>query len=92
VAWQSIFFGGFFFGASVVLLSSRMQQSEGLVTVTPPARVPPVFTQPSCPWLVVQGNEDEVPDPDKVVEWLNSLEPGRSPEYSTVPNISFTVN
>ncbi len=72
-----VFLGGFSFSAAVALLASRTLQSEDLVTVAPlPARVPPVFTQPSCPWLVVQGNEDEVADPDEIVEWLNSLEPG----------------
>jgi alpha/beta superfamily hydrolase len=71
------FLGGFSFSAAVALLARRTLQSEGLVTVAPPpARAPPVFTQPSCPWLVVQGNEDEVADPDEIVEWLNSLEPG----------------
>jgi hypothetical protein len=33
-------------------------------------------TQPQCPWLVIQGDEDELVDIDETVEWFNSLEPG----------------
>ena len=32
--------------------------------------------QPRCPWLVVQGDDDEFVNIDETVEWLNSLDPG----------------
>ena len=33
-------------------------------------------SQPQCPWLVVQGDEDELVDVEETIEWINSLEPG----------------
>jgi alpha/beta superfamily hydrolase len=32
--------------------------------------------QPSCRWIIVQGGSDELVDPDAVVAWVDSLEPG----------------
>jgi alpha/beta superfamily hydrolase len=32
--------------------------------------------QPRCPWLIVQGDEDELVAVDETVEWVNGLEPG----------------
>jgi alpha/beta superfamily hydrolase len=32
--------------------------------------------QPECPWLVVQGDEDELVDIEETVAWLNRLDPG----------------
>ena len=34
------------------------------------------MTQPKCPWLIVQGDEDELVNVEETVEWVNSLEPG----------------
>ena len=33
-------------------------------------------TQPACPWLIVQGDEDELVDVEETVAWVDSLEPG----------------
>jgi alpha/beta superfamily hydrolase len=29
---------------------------------------------PGCPWLVVQGEEDEVVDPQAVFDWIEALD------------------
>lgn len=31
------------------------------------------FEIPDCPWLVVQGDADEVVDPEAVFQWLDDL-------------------
>jgi alpha/beta superfamily hydrolase len=28
---------------------------------------------PTCPWLVIQGDEDEIVDPQAVYAWIDSL-------------------
>ena len=33
-------------------------------------------TQPTCPWLIVHGDEDELVSVEETVEWANSLQPG----------------
>ena len=40
-------------------------------------------SQPDCPWLVVQGDQDELVDVEETVKWVDSLEPG--PELLIVP-------
>ena len=39
--------------------------------------------QPDCPWLIVQGDQDELVDVEETIEWVNSLEPG--PELLIIP-------
>ena len=41
--------------------------------------------QPDCPWLVVQGDADEVVACDDVVDWFNTLEPG--PDLCVLPDV-----
>ncbi len=72
-----LYLGGFSFGALVALRVTPQLPADGLVTVAPPvAGIAGGIDQPRCPWLVVQGDKDEVVDADEVVAWLNSLEPG----------------
>ena len=35
-----------------------------------------LINQPDCPWLIVQGDEDELVDVEQTVAWFDSLEPG----------------
>ena len=39
--------------------------------------------QPQCPWLVVQGDEDELVEVDETISWFNGLDPG--PELLIIP-------
>ena len=39
-------------------------------------------SQPECPWLIVQGDEDELVDIEETVAWVDSLDPG--PEFLVV--------
>ncbi len=72
-----LYLGGFSFGALVALKVAPQLVTAGLVTVAPPvASIAGRIDQPRCPWLIVQGDTDDVVDADAVVEWLNSLEPG----------------
>ncbi len=72
-----LYLGGFSFGALVALRATPQLSADGLVTVAlPVAKIAGRIDQPRCPWLVVQGDADDVVDADEVVEWLNTLEPG----------------
>ena len=67
---------GFSFGAYVTIQSSTALEPAALISLAPPAgrwdfdqAVPPM------PWLVVQGEEDEIVDPQAVYAWLEKLQP-----------------
>ena len=72
-----LYLGGFSFGAMVALTAAARLAPDVLVTVAPPVhRIDALAEQPSCPWLVIQGDEDEIVDVEDVIAWLNALEPG----------------
>lgn len=70
--------GGFSFGAMIALKCALREEPEGLVTIAPPfdKYEDQLAGQPSCPWLVVQGDRDELVDVESVVSWMDALEPG----------------
>ncbi len=79
---------GFSFGAMVASRAALDLQPARLVSIAPPAeRMADLLAgqQPACPWLVIQGDQDEVVDCDSVVSWVNSLEPG--PELLILPDV-----
>ncbi len=82
---------GFSFGAVVALGTAARAGARLLVTVAPPiARAegaPPIERSPGieqmakespapqCPWLIVQGDADEIVDTARVLEWAAKHEP-----------------
>lgn len=79
---------GFSFGAYVSLRAAHEVQPEGLVSIAPPAgrwdfgRIVPV----PCPWLVIQGEDDEIVEPQAVYDWIATLK--RKPELVRMPDTS----
>ena len=69
---------GFSFGAAIAVRAAVAVGIDGLVSVAPAIYrfANGLEGQPDCPWLVVQGDEDELVDIDETLEWINSLEPG----------------
>ena len=67
-----LWLAGFSFGAYVVLRAAAEVQPAMLVTVAPPAGRWDFagITLPTCPWLVIQGEADEIVDPQAVYDWL----------------------
>ena len=67
-----LWLAGFSFGAYVSLRAAAGLQPAMLVSIAPPvgrwdfAGV----TLPTCPWLVIQGEADEIVDPQAVYDWL----------------------
>ena len=84
VAWaraarpgHALWLGGFSFGAYVSIRASAELQPALLLSIAPPAgrwdlsRIP----APAMPWLVIQGEADEIVDPQAVYAWLQKLDP-----------------
>lgn len=76
---------GFSFGAAIAVRAALAHDVDGLVTVAPAIYrfAGNLDAQPDCPWLIIQGDEDELVEIDETVEWVDSLEPG--PELLVVP-------
>jgi hypothetical protein len=76
---------GFSFGSFVAFRLAAARDAELLVTVAPPvqrfdfARL----EVPHCPWLVVQGDADELVDHKSVLGWIQALDP--APEVKILP-------
>lgn len=72
-----LWLGGFSFGAYVALRGASRLAPSLLVTVAPPAGRWDFsdITPPRCPWLVVQGSDDELVPASGVVAWARSLQP-----------------
>ena len=73
-----LWLSGFSFGAAIAVRVATTMNVDGLVSIAPAVRrfAGCLESQPQCPWLVVQGDEDELVDIDDTLDWLNSLEPG----------------
>lgn len=81
---QCLWLAGFSFGAAVAVKVAATADVDGLVSVAPAIRrfATGMERAPTCPWLVVQGDRDELVDIDDTVEWVNGLEPG--PELAVI--------
>lgn len=73
-----LWLGGFSFGAAMAMHAAVRCNADGLVSVAPAVSrlADDVEEQPGCPWLIVQGDRDELVDVDETIGWVNSLEPG----------------
>lgn len=69
---QRLWLAGFSFGAYVSLVASGEIEPGMLISIAPPAGrwdFSSIKT-PTFPWLVIQGEEDEIVDPQAVYDWL----------------------
>lgn len=69
---------GFSFGAAMAVLAAAQRNPDGLISIAPAvsrfARA--MSSQPDCPWLILQGDRDELVDVDETIAWVNELQPG----------------
>ena len=79
-----LWLGGFSFGGAVAVRAAGSAQPGRLVLVAPAIGRIGVdgAAAPACPWLVVQGDADDVVPPAEVLEWAGSLTP--APEVAVV--------
>ena len=73
-----LWFAGFSFGAAIAIAAAAEADADGLVSVAPAvSRVKgSSANQPACPWLIVQGEEDDLVPVDDTIAWVNDLDPG----------------
>jgi alpha/beta superfamily hydrolase len=85
----ALWLAGFSFGGAVAVTSAARAHPERLVLVAPGVALLNVgITAPPCPWLIVQGDADDVIDPRYVLDWAataGNQAPARPPEIRVLP-------
>ena len=73
-----LWISGFSFGAAMAIHAAAERRPAGLVSIAPAiSRFTTTPTpQPGCPWLILQGDQDELVDVDETIDWVNGLDPG----------------
>ena len=72
-----LWLGGFSFGGAIALRTAGQVPTSRLVTVAPAIQRVDVSRAPipSCPWLIVQGDNDELVNAQEVQAWAQTLAP-----------------
>ena len=80
-----LWLAGFSFGAAIAVRAAVARDVGGLISVAPAIYrfAGNLNNQPECPWLIIQGDEDELVEIDETVNWVDSLDAG--PELLVVP-------
>ncbi len=81
-----LWFAGFSFGAAMAVRAAAESAPAGLISIAPATArfAGKLAQQPRCPWLIIQGDQDELVPVDETVAWVNALEPG--PELEIFPD------
>ena len=83
---RSLVIAGFSFGGYVALRLAQQRPPRCLITIAPAVQGFAASTPvPHCPWLVVQGDADELVDPAGVIDWVNTLDP--KPRLVVLPGV-----
>ena len=82
-----LWLGGFSFGGPVAIRASAQREADRIVTVAPAIQKVAVtgVKLPQCPWLLVQGDNDELVDAREVQQWVQTL--GRPPQLALLPGV-----
>ncbi|HBK45703.1 MAG TPA: alpha/beta hydrolase [Xanthomonadaceae bacterium] len=84
---DTLWLAGFSFGAYVSLRMAGELQPQVLISIAPPAgRWDFDGVQPPAQWLLVQGDADEIVDPQAVYDWLETLD--AQPQLVRMPDTS----
>ncbi len=69
---DALWLAGFSFGAYVAARAAAQLPARQMISVAPPVGRWDFATlaSPLCPWLVIQGEADEVVDPEAVYAWV----------------------
>lgn len=73
----SLWLAGFSFGGAVAVRAAARSRPEKLVTVAPGVTRVAMegVASPACPWLIVQGDADDVIEPTAVRDWASRQSP-----------------
>ena len=85
-----LWLAGFSFGAYVTLAAAAELLPDAVISIAPPAAGRgwdfAAIPAPDVPWLVVQGDADEIIDPQAVYAWIDGL--ARKPQLVRMPDTS----
>ena len=73
---HALWLAGFSFGAYVALRAAAELQPALMLSIAPPVGRSWDFDTlvlPTCPWLVIQGDADEIVDPQAVRSWVEAM-------------------
>jgi len=75
---RPLWLSGFSFGAAMAIRAALECRPAGLISVAPAVArfAGKLDRQPDCPWLIIQGDRDELVDVDDTIAWVNELDPG----------------
>jgi len=72
----ALWLAGFSFGGAVAARAAARAAADRVVLAAPAVgRIEIGAVTPECPWLVIQGDADEVVPPTEVTAWAASLDP-----------------
>lgn len=81
----NIWLAGFSFGAYISIRMAAEHTFAGLVSIAPPVNRFPQMALPdiSCPWVIVQGDQDEIVPIEAVSTWVEKLP--KAPVFISFP-------
>jgi len=84
---RTLVLAGFSFGGYVALRLALERNTARLITVAPAIQYldASITRTPTCPWLIVQGDADDVVDPNAVTAWAAGLNP--APHLVVLPGV-----
>lgn len=74
---RDIWLAGFSFGAYIAAKAAVQMEVKKLVTIAPPVQHFPMNSLPPilCPWILVQGGQDDVVPAEEVLAWAEARVP-----------------
>lgn len=72
-----LWLAGFSFGSWVALLGARQLPVKQMISIAPPVGLRDFsgVLPPACPWLLIQGDEDEIVNASGVLAWAEAQKP-----------------
>jgi uncharacterized protein len=73
----ALWLAGFSFGSWVALLAARQLPVQQMISIAPPVGLRDFsgVLPPACPWLLIQGEADEVVSASEVLAWAEAQKP-----------------
>ena len=83
----ALWLAGFSFGGAVAVRVAAQASPACLVTVAPAIRRVSLedVPMPTCPWLIVQGDNDDLVNHAEVIEWASKLP--QPPQITLLPGV-----
>ena len=89
---DALWLAGFSFGSYVSVANAVRLRADALISIAPPVGrwAFEAIALPVCPWLIVQGEADEVVEPQAVFDWVDTLKDTlpQPPELVHMPDTS----